>query len=180
MPSATEPVSHPPSKANLKAWWAQFTSNQRRKDANHKDGTPLLSLLSRHSRPPPRTPRLRQASSGKPLLCKCPNINLRFQRPSVCLGVYSCRRRQVVSVSSRPLRPQLSRPCKRALSEGERYDILAHISLSRRLILAKPPKSRAHFESTALISECENCRRPSKHLPESVSLSFCYRKRLTT
>jgi hypothetical protein len=59
-----------------------------------------LSAFKLHA--PARTPRLRQASSGKPLLCKCPNINLRLQWPSLCLGVHSCRRCQVVSVSLSP------------------------------------------------------------------------------
>jgi len=34
---------HPPSKATLKAWWSQFTSNQRsKKDADHRDEHPVF------------------------------------------------------------------------------------------------------------------------------------------
>ncbi len=37
---------HPPSKATLKAWWSQFTSNQRsKKDADHRDGKHFRSTL---------------------------------------------------------------------------------------------------------------------------------------
>lgn len=64
MPSATDAAHldlHPPSKASLKAWWAQFSS-QRRKDADHKDGNPLLSLLFLRSRLRPEHPVF-----GKPL-----------------------------------------------------------------------------------------------------------------
>ena len=187
MPSATDPVHldiHPPSKANLKAWWAQFTSNQRRKDANHKDGMPLLSLLSLqslHSCPGQNTP------SSASLFRKASAMQVSKYQPQTPMAVFMSGGTFPLSLPSGKRHPLASSVRSSAvLASGlylkENGTIRPRTFLSHRLILAKPPKSRAHFESTAPISECENCRQPSKHLPGSASLFFffCRKQRLTT
>lgn len=181
MPSATDPVHldiHPPSKANLKAWWAQFTSNQRRKDANHKDGMPLLSLLSLPSCPGQNTP------SSASLFRKASAMQVSKYQPQTPMAVFMSGGTFPLSLPSGKRHPLASSVRSSAVPASGLYlkengTIRPRTFLSHRLILAKPPKSRAHFESTAPISECENCRQPSKHLPGSASLFFFLQKTTT-
>lgn len=117
-PSATSTASrsmtaeHPPTRASLRAWWQNFTSAQKSKAGQHpgrydldKSGVSSpsfvtrLALMARCGMGWVRgggAPCVWETVEGELEVCECADIDGKFERGAVCMGIYTRRRSEVV------------------------------------------------------------------------------------